>query len=163
MTLEQGKQISELYRRINNMIRVGTIAKVDYATARAQVQIGKITTGYLPWLTPSTSAWIPIQPGEQVIVLSPNGNLGFGVILPALYQDAKPAPSSDTNKITIVADIEQTGNKTLTGTLSTDSTITASGEITGNGVKLSAHTHEFQYVGAGQGSSPQTGSTKKPS
>ncbi len=163
MSIEQGKQISELYRRINNMIRVGTITDVDYQAARACVKIGQITTAPLPWLTPSTNAWIPLQHGEQVLVLAPNGDLGFGIILPALYQTAKPAPSSDANKITIVSDIEQTGNKTLTGKLDTDSTITASGEITGNGVKVSAHTHQFQYVGAGQGATPQSGTTKQPS
>lgn len=163
MSLEQGKQISELYRRINNMIRVGTIADVDYQAARACVKIGNITTGPLPWLTPSTKAWIPLQNGEQVLVLAPNGDMGFGIILPALYQNAKPAPSSDKDKIAIFADIEQTGNKKLTGTLDTDSTINAAGEITGNGVKVSAHTHQFQYIGAGQGATPQSGATQKPS
>lgn len=166
--IELGKRVSELYRRINNMIRVGVVIDVNYQTARARVQIGEISTGFLPWTVPSTTTWFPLQQGEQVIVLAPNGDLGFGIIIPSLYQTAKPAPSSDDSEIAILAnikqtgDIEQTGNINTTGKIESDGTITAKGEITGNGKKLSAHTHNFQYVGAGQGATPQSGTTQKP-
>lgn len=175
MSIEQGKQISELYRRVNNMIRVGKVAEVDYKSARARVKIGKNTTDFLPWLVPSTAAWIPLQKDEQVVVLSPNGDLSFGMILPALYQSAKPAPSSDTAEIKIVANIAHTGDKKMTGTLhadgdittaatmTADKDITAKGEVTGKGIALSTHAHGFQYVGAGQGATPQSGTTQKPS
>jgi len=72
------------------------------------------------------------------------------MILPALYQMTKPAPSTDTTKIAIVADI-QTAN------------IISSGEVEAGGTKLTVHTHAFDYIGAGQASSPQNGTTKKPS
>jgi phage baseplate assembly protein gpV len=181
MSIEQGRDISELFRRVNNLLRVGVVVAVDYGTARAQVKIGKNTTDFIPWLTPSTNVWIPLAVGEQVLVLSPNGDLRMAMILPALYQNAKPAPSSDTNLIRIVSDVEQTGNKIITGTLqttdsittdakitatgdiTTDGKMTASGEVEGNGIKLSTHTHDFQYVGMGQGATPQSATTKKPS
>jgi phage baseplate assembly protein gpV len=175
MTLEHGRDIAELFRRVNNLLRVGKVVAVDYALARARVKIGEITTDWLPWLTPSTMAWIPLKNGEQVVVLSPSGDLSFGMILPALYQTAAPAPSSDTEKIKIISDIEQTGDKSITGMLQTtgdiktkanlkaDKDITATGEVEGKGVKLSEHTHPFNYVGAGQASSPQSGATDKPS
>ena len=163
MSIEQGQQISELYRRLNNLLRVGKVAEVDYATAKARVKIGKITTDFLPWLTPSTALWFPLKKGEQVAVLSPFGDLQMGMILPALYQTAKPPPSSDAAKIAIVADITQTGSKAMTGGLNSGGSITATGEVEGKGVKLSTHTHDFQYIGAGQGSSPQNATTKKPS
>jgi phage baseplate assembly protein gpV len=175
MTIEHGRDIAELFRRVNNLLRVGKVIEVDYAAARAKVQIGEITTDFMPWLTPSTAAWIPLKNGEQVVVLSPGGDLRFGMILPALYQSAKPAPSSDAEKIAVVADIAQTGNTTITGGLAADKNITAGGnmaadgkitaqgEVQGNGVDLSAHTHDFMYIGAGQASSPQNGTTQKPS
>lgn len=175
MTLEHGRDIAELFRRVNNLLRVGKVVAVDYAAAKAKVKIGEITTDFMPWLVPSTLAWIPLQNGEQVVVLSPCGDLSFGMILPALYQSAKPAPSSDEKQIKIVSDIEQTGDKTITGALQTtgdiktdanltaSEKITAKGEVEGNGIKLSGHTHDFQYVGAGQGATPQSGATKKPS
>ena len=85
MSIEHGKDISELFRRINNLVRVGKVVSVDYGKAKAKVKIGDNITDYLPWLTPSTCAWIPLKNGEQVVVLSPNGDLRFGIILPALY------------------------------------------------------------------------------
>ena len=165
MMIEQGAQISELFRRVNNLLRVGKVVAVNYALARACVKIGEITTDFLPWLTPSTAAWIPLKNGEQVVVLSPNGDLRFGMILPALYQSAKPAPSSDAAKIAIVADIAQTGNSTMTGTLDAGGNITTAGKMTatdeveGKGVKLSPHTHDFQY---NAGPTPASATTKKP-
>lgn len=165
MTIEQGRDIAELFRRVNNLLRVGKVVAVNYATAKARVKIGDITTDFLPWLTPSTAAWIPLKNGEQVVVLSPNGDLRFGMILPALYQSAKPAPSSDAAIISIVADIAQTGGKTMTGDLTTDANITiagnmtATGEVEGKGIKLSPHTHDFNY---NAGPSPATATTKIP-
>jgi phage baseplate assembly protein gpV len=166
MTIEQGAQIAELYRRVNNLLRVGKVVTVDYDAARARVKIGNITTDFMPWLTPSTAAWIPLKNNEQVVVLSPNGDLGFGMILPALYCTAHAAPSSDAVKIAIVADIKQTGNTSMSGTLDTGGDITtggkvtATGEVEGKGKKLSEHTHDFQY---NAGPTPASATTKKPS
>ena len=167
--IEHGQKISDLYRRLNNIIRIGKVKDVNYDTATATVQIGKITTAFMPWMVPSTDTWFPLKTGEQVLVLSPNGDLSRGIILPALYQTANPAPGSDKNKILINKDIDQTGNITTTGTVTADSdittsgAITASGEVEGNGIKLSAHTHNVQYVGAGKGATPQSATTAKPS
>ncbi len=176
--IEQGKQISDLIRKVNNLIRIGKVVSVDYTKAKAQVQIGTITTDYLPWLTPSTSAWIPLKNGEQVVVLSPNGDLRLGMILPALYQNAMPAPGTDENKIILNSDIDQTGdvnnngnitstgnvdasgNMTVSGNLKANGKITASGEITGNGKALSTHTHQFMYNG---GEVPSSAVTQPPS
>ena len=163
MSIEHGKDISELFRRINNLVRVGKVVSVDYGKAKAKVKIGDNITDYLPWLTPSTCAWIPLQNGEQVVVLSPNGDLRFGMILPALYQAGKPAPSSNNAQISIVADIAQTGSKTMSGDLTTQANITATGEVQGKGINLSTHTHEVKYIGAGTGSSNQTTTSEKPS
>ncbi len=163
--IEQGQQISDLIRRVCNLIRIGKVVNVDYTQAKAKVQIGDITTDFLPWLTPSTCAWIPLQNGEQVVVLSPNGDLRMGMILPALYQSAKPAPSSDATKITLNSDIDQTGNITNNGNvactgkmtandnieagkdISAKGNVKATGEVEGKGKKLSAHTHQFNYNG----------------
>ena len=154
MSIEQGKDISELFRRVNNIIRIGKVVSVSYTNAKAKVKIGKITTDYLPWLTPSTSAWIPLKNGEQVVVLSPNGDLRMGMILAALYQNTISAPSKDSSKITISADIEHKGNLSATGN------IKATGEVEGKGKKLSTHTHEFSY---NAGDTPATATTEKPS
>lgn len=188
-SIEQGRQISELLRRVSNIVRMGKVVTVDYNKAKARVKIGEITTGYLPWLTPSTSAWIPLKMGEQVVVLSPNGDLRMGMILPALYQSSMPAPSTDDKKIVLNSDIEQTGevknngnisctgnmkadgnveaigdmktsgNLTADGDINTSGELKATGEVTGKNVKLSTHTHKFAYNG---GNVPSTAITQMP-
>lgn len=169
MSIEQGAQISELYRRVNNLLRIGKVCEVDYAAAKARVKIGAITTDFMPWLTPSTNLWLPLKNGEQVLVLSPNGDLRMEMILPALYYGAQPAPSADNAKIAIVADIAQTGNLSVSAKIDTGDDITTEGkltandEVSGKGIALSTHQHPFNYIGAGQAATPQSGNTDKPS
>ena len=166
MSIEQGKDISELFRRVSNIIRIGKVISVDYTKAKAKVKIGNLTTDFMPWLTPSTSAWIPLKNGEQVLVLSPNGDLRMGMILPALYQNTKSPPAHDSNKITFNVDVNHKGNVTATGNISTSGNITttgkvtATGEVEGKGKKLSTHKHEFSY---NAGDTPSTAKTEQPS
>jgi len=91
--------LSDIFRLLQNLIRLGTIAEVDGAKAR--VQLGtNITTEWLKWITPragSTRTWSAPTVGEQVIVLSPGGDLTRGTIVPALYAKKFDAPeTSDT-------------------------------------------------------------------
>lgn len=91
--------LSDILRLLQNLIRLGTIAQVDGAKAR--VQLGpQLTTEWLNWITPragTTRAWSAPTEGEQVMVLSPGGDLTRGVIVPALFSKAFDAPeSSDT-------------------------------------------------------------------
>ena len=87
--------VSEIARRLSNLIRAGTIASVDAANARATVQIGALLTAPLPWLTTRAGndrTWWAPSVGEQVLVLSPDGELAAGWILPGAYTQAAPAP-----------------------------------------------------------------------
>lgn len=94
-------QLGELARKLANLIRIGKIVEVDYAKARAKVKLGPLTTNFLPWLigcAGSDQSWQPLDVGEQVLVLAPNGELNCGVIIPSLYQVASPAPTNSKNK-----------------------------------------------------------------
>ena len=90
--------LAELKRMINNLIRQGTIHAVQ--DDRVKVRSGEITTTWLPWFTnragKSKSWWRP-SIGEQVFILSPNGNLELGCVLPSLYCDDNPAPSQSND------------------------------------------------------------------
>ena len=60
-----------------------------------------VLTGWLPWLTTRAGddkTWWAPSKKEQVLILSPSGELAAGIIWPALYQKAHPAPSSDAGK-----------------------------------------------------------------
>ena len=82
--------LSNLSRLLQNLIRLGTIAQVDGAKAR--VQLGpKLTTEWLNCITQragSTCTWSAPTVGEQVVVLSPGGDLARGVSVPALFSKA---------------------------------------------------------------------------
>lgn len=87
-------RIGELERRLGNLLRPGTIKEVDYANARVRVQTGGNVTAWLPWMTTRAGGnreWNAPEVGEQVLLLSPHGELAQGYVLPSIYQDAHPA------------------------------------------------------------------------
>jgi len=94
-------RLTELERRMANLLRVGTVATLAEASETVTVDIGNITTRPLKWFTCRAGEdrdwWAP-EPGEQVMVLSPGGDLGQGVVLPAIYQDSYPAPANVKHK-----------------------------------------------------------------
>lgn len=91
----EGYRLTDLERRLHNLLRVGTVSAVDAESARCRVAAGGITTTWLPWLTqragPDRTWWAP-EPGEQVMLLSPSGDAAQAVVLPAVYRAAHPAP-----------------------------------------------------------------------
>lgn len=91
-------ELAELKRMISNLIRQGTVYAVK--DDRVKVRSGEIITTWLPWFThragKSRTWWRP-SVGEQVFILSPNGNLELGCVLPSLYCDNYPAPSSSND------------------------------------------------------------------
>lgn len=97
--------LGELDRRLSNILRYGTITALDEANALVTVDIGDNTTASLPWFTSRAGGdrvwWAP-EVGEQVMVLSPSGELAHGCVLPAIYQDTKPANgnSKDVHRVT---------------------------------------------------------------
>lgn len=96
--------IAELRRRLDNMIRSGTIAEVDHGDPEqnrqpcCRVKTGNITTGWLPFFTVragSTNEWNPVSVGEQCTILSPSGDLAQGQVLAGLYSAANPPCSNN--------------------------------------------------------------------
>ena len=89
---------AELYRLISNLIRIGTVFAVDLTARPAKVRVtsGDLESNWLPWLelrAGTTRTWNPLTVGEQVIVLSPDGDPAGGVVLASLNSEAIPAPS----------------------------------------------------------------------
>lgn len=88
--------LTELTRKLANLLRVGTIELVDAREARAKVRCGDIVTTWLPWFSRRAGndrEWWAPEKGEQVLLISPDGEMSQGLILPGLYQNAHPAPS----------------------------------------------------------------------
>ncbi|MEM7046992.1 MAG: phage baseplate assembly protein V [Pseudomonadota bacterium] len=89
-------RLTELERRLANVLRLGIVYAADYPAARVRVKTGDLITGWLPWLTHRAGGdrtWHAPEIGEQVLLLAPNGEPAQGVVLPAIYRDAAPAPA----------------------------------------------------------------------
>jgi phage baseplate assembly protein V len=87
---------TDLYRLLNNLIRFGTVAEVDASLCR--VQSGEVLTDFLPWLALAAGdavEWSAPTTGEQVVVLSPEGDLSGAVVLRGLYSHRYPTPVTD--------------------------------------------------------------------
>ncbi|MFA5688572.1 MAG: phage baseplate assembly protein V [Kiritimatiellales bacterium] len=91
---EKHFQLSDALRRIANVVQVGTVESVDTKNARARVKLGEITTAPLPWCTPRQGkkrVWNPLTAGEQVLVVSHNGDPAQGIIVASLGSTKNPA------------------------------------------------------------------------
>ncbi|MFP3029941.1 MAG: phage baseplate assembly protein V, partial [Wolbachia sp.] len=49
--LDHSFAISELNRKLANVIRIGIVKEIDYEKAKVRVKIGEFLTDYLPWIT----------------------------------------------------------------------------------------------------------------
>lgn len=93
-TIGAMNDLATLARLIENLIRFGTIAAVQMQPPRVQVKTGTLTTAWLPWITLRAGAdreWNPPTVDEQVLLFSPSGQLGNGVVLTGLFSDQIPA------------------------------------------------------------------------
>lgn len=94
---------AELHRRLENIIRFGTIKTIHPAKpfTTVTVTIGAITTAKLRYISlrvGKTKTWDPPTIGEEVVVLSPSGVLEMGVVIAGLNNADNPSPSDDLNK-----------------------------------------------------------------
>lgn len=94
------KTFAELLRLITNLIRIGTIEEIDIEQARVRIKSGENLTGWLPWITSragTTKNWNPPTVGEQIILLSPSGDLAQAFVLGSLNSDENPAPKNSAD------------------------------------------------------------------
>ncbi|WP_353280575.1 phage baseplate assembly protein V [Wolbachia endosymbiont (group B) of Cyclophora punctaria] len=91
--LDHSFAISELNRKLANIVRIGLVKEVNYDKAKVRVKIGELLTDYLPWITSKAGKdrdWSPPDIDEQVVVFSPLGELSLGVVLAGIYQEKYP-------------------------------------------------------------------------
>ena len=90
------QEMTEAERRISNVALMGQVVALDTVRARVRVQAGPITTGWLPFATMRAGpdrTWHPPEPGEQVLLVAPGGDLNQGVVVGSLYRAEHPAPA----------------------------------------------------------------------
>lgn len=175
--------VAELRRRLDNMLRLGTIAQVDHAKALCRVQSGAILTGWLPWLSlraGTTKRWNPPSANEQCIVFSPSGELAQGIALVGIYSSGNPAPGSAANLDRTTypdgavieydaaahklraqlpgggqAELIAAGGITIVGDITLTGTLTASVDVIAAGISLVNHVHGEVMPGGADTGAPK--------
>lgn len=87
---------TDLIRRLENLVRAGTIAAVDHARSRCRVASGNLLTDFLPWFEQRAGdvrTWSPPSVGEQCVILCPGGDMASAVVLVGIPSDTHPAPA----------------------------------------------------------------------
>ncbi len=96
-------EIIELLRRLENLIRIGTIIAVDLS---GEIPLYRVKTGELEtdWIAAAVRRAGTAKKshaytsGEQVVLLSPSGDLGAAVISHALNSTANPSPDNHATR-----------------------------------------------------------------
>lgn len=168
----------DLLRRLENLLRPGTVHAVDHAAARIRVASGDLLTDWLPWFerrAGTTRSWSPPTIGEQCLLLCPGGEMAAGLVLVGLYSDNHPAPVDEPDlHHTAYADgavIEYdqaahvlraslpTGslvNVTAPGGITLDTPlVTVTGDVVASGISLVNHVHGGVTPGGGKTGGPQ--------
>jgi phage baseplate assembly protein V len=93
-------EISRLTQRLNNVVCFGPVLEADYKAGKVRVKAAPlegvgdpVETDWLPWMTMRAGknrTWVAPEVGEQVMVLSPNGNLCNGVVIMGLNYHIYP-------------------------------------------------------------------------
>lgn len=97
---DHGMNTAELNRRIENLLRLGTIAEVDHAARKIRIKTGTLTTTWLPWpadIGRNYKRWRPLRVGTQVLIACISGDPAQAQIIGTLYTDNVNSPSTDEN------------------------------------------------------------------
>lgn len=171
-----GMNIADLARLLENIVRFGTVEAVQMQPPRVQVKSGNITTAWRPWLNLRAGAdreWDPPTIGEQVVLLSPSGNLAQGVVLTGLFSDLIPANGereglhrrtyrdgavieydSIAHRLAAIlpdggqAELKATGGITILGDVDITGLVTVSEDVIAAGISLVNHRHGGVQAGS---------------
>lgn len=89
--------MTDISRKLHNLLALGTIAEVEPSSARLRVEINGRVTAWLPWPTEigrNFRRWRPLRVGTQVLVACPAGDPANAVIVQIIYTDALPPPET---------------------------------------------------------------------
>ncbi|WP_375646744.1 phage baseplate assembly protein V [Bartonella sp. TT29SHDZB] len=107
MLERRDKEITDLKRRVANMVVVGKISHVDHKNARYRVKSGNLVSDWIPDTQAragKTRSYEGRDVGEQVVVISSSGDLSQGVIVGSLHTDANQAADKGSIHRTIYPD-----------------------------------------------------------
>jgi len=173
---------------LSTLIRLGTIVSVTLDPPRCIVRYGDPDTDEdcetppIRWLAGragKTRNWSPPSEGEEVVLLSPDGQIGNAVALLGLNNDNFAPPGNtlaevveyedgarisydpESHALTAIlpagatAAIEATGGLFIKGDITVEGKIAASGDIIGRGKSLINHVHSGVQRGSALTDAPE--------
>ncbi len=100
VNFDQSLSPIDLLRRLENLLRPGTIHSTDVASSRVRVLSGELLSDWLPWFerrAGDVRSWCPPSAGEQCLLLCPGGEMAAGMVLVGLFSDNIAAPASSAS------------------------------------------------------------------
>ena len=100
---ELQERIAELERRMSNMLFYGVV--IEAKENKVKVAQGDLVTGWIPVFQAAAgtneSIFTPIENGEMVCVVCPNGSIENGAAIRGLNYNSNPVPKDAAGKIVI--------------------------------------------------------------
>lgn len=94
-------EFADLARRLESLIRTGTISEVQLKPLRVRVASGGLTSNWLSCITlraGTTRDWDPPTKDEQCVIFSPSGDPALGLVLVGLNSNSIPSPSDSPDE-----------------------------------------------------------------
>lgn len=91
---------ADINRRLENLIRLGTIHQADHAARKIRVKSGGLITGWLPWpaeIGRNYKRWRPLRIGTGVILACASGDPAQAQLVGMMYTDNFGSPSTDAD------------------------------------------------------------------
>lgn len=107
MSVKHDKRIADLERRTSNGAILGVVSQVDHEKGRYRVKSGELESDWIPKAEPragNTKIYSSFEEGEQVLVVSPSGDLSQGVIVGAVAKEETQAADKGNIHRTIYPD-----------------------------------------------------------
>ncbi|MEO1003552.1 MAG: phage baseplate assembly protein V [Cyanobacteria bacterium J06638_7] len=95
------QEATDTSRRVHNLIRYAVVKETDYekAVVRVSLQDGELLSDWVPWWTlragPDRFWWAP-EEDEVVLLFSPSGELGTGLVFPAGFSNQNQPADRET-------------------------------------------------------------------
>lgn len=91
----------EIWRRLENLVRWGTVAAYDDNRRKVRCQSGGNTTTWIKWVAgaagKNVKKWRPPTIGEQVLIFSPGGEMTQAAAIGGIFSDDEPANGESAN------------------------------------------------------------------
>lgn len=107
MRERRDQEITDLKRRMSSVVIVGIVSQVDHEKARYRFKSGELESDWLPFTSAragDTRTYDSLDVGEQIVAVSPSGDLSQAIIVGSIATQTKQAADKGNIHRTIYPD-----------------------------------------------------------